>query len=251
MQIYINKSEPKSAIEDLLSFGGFPEPFLKQDVRLVKRWQRLRSEQLFREDLRDLTELRTLDRVELLANLLKYQAGQLTNFSTLANKVQASSHSIREWLTVLSRFYYCFTVKPWHKNIPRSLLKEPKVYLWDWSTLQDIGARAENFIASHLHKATQFWTDRGFGQFDMFFIRDKEKREVDFLVTKDDTPWFLVEVKNSHKQKLSEDLARFQHLTGAKHAFQVALNAPFIDKDCFQETKPIIVPAATFLSQLI
>ncbi|MBA3237730.1 MAG: DUF4143 domain-containing protein [Parachlamydiaceae bacterium] len=121
--------------------------------------------------------------------------------------------------------YYCFLIQPWSKNVTRSLLKEPKIYLWDWSLIENSGARAENFIAAHLLKACHYWTDRGMGVYD-FFLRDKEKRAVDFLVTKNEIPWFLVEVKSS-KGYLSPSLGYFQKQIQAIHAFQVLLDAEF------------------------
>ena len=133
----------------------------------------------------------------------------------------------------------------------RSLLKEPKLYLWDWSLVDNIGARAENFIAAHLLKAVHFWTDQGFGEYDLYFIRDKEKREVDFIVTKDQKPWFLVEVKYSNNQSISQQLYHFQTQTQAPHAFQVVIDMEYKNIDCFSYNNPIIIPAKTFLSQLI
>jgi len=137
------------------------------------------------------------------------------------------------------------------KNVVRSLIKEPKVFLWDWSTVKDPGSKAENFIASHLLKSVHFWTDIGFGDFQLYYIRDFEKKEVDFLVSKDDQPWFLVEVKNSNDTKISKNLHIFKEMTGAKHAFQVVLNKDFVNVNCFEHLEPVIVPAKTFLSQLI
>jgi uncharacterized protein len=78
-----------------------------------------------------------------------------------------------------------------------SLVKEPNIYLWNWALIEDAGARLENFVASHLLKATQYWTDRGLGDFNLYYLRDKEGREVDFLVSKDKKPWFIVEAKAS------------------------------------------------------
>jgi hypothetical protein len=94
------------------------------------------------------------------------------------------------------------------------------------------------------------WTDLGFGDFELFYIRDRKKREVDFLVAKDKAPWFIAEVKNSD-EALSGNLPLFQKATGAKHAFQVVLNADYDGQDCFKKTTPSIVPAKTFLSQLV
>lgn len=85
----------------------------------------------------------------------------------------------------------------------------------------------------------------------MHFVRDKQKREVDFLVTRDDAPWFLVEVKSSENSDLSPALQYFQGQTKAIHAFQVAMDAKFVHRDCFEARSPTIVPAKTFLAQLV
>ncbi len=235
----------------LRKFGGFPEPFLKADQRFYNRWRTLRTEQLLREDLRDLTRIQELSQVEMLAELLRNQAGQLTAYSWLAKKIRVSVDTIRRWIATLESLYFCFTVKPWHNNIARALRKEPKYYLWDWSQVDDPGARAENMVANALLKAVHWWTETGEGDFGLHFIRDKQKREVDFLVTHDQNPWFLVEVKASGKTGLSDSLRYFQRQTRATHAFQVAMDAEFVEGDCFEYHDPIIVPAKTFLAQLI
>jgi hypothetical protein len=101
-----------------------------------------------------------------------------------------------------------------------------------------------------LLKAVEYWTDMGFGTFELRYLRDKQKREVDFLVVRDDQPWFLIEVKQS-ETALSPALHHFQQQTGAKHAFQMVMNLPYVDVNCFDYTEPIVVPARTLLSQLI
>jgi len=235
----------------LFQFGGFPEPFLRRNRRFYLKWKNLRTQQLFEQDLRDLTRIHDLGQIQLLAELLKEQVGSLMSLTSLANKIQVSVDTIRRWLDTLKSFYYCFTLQPWTKNITRSLLKEPKVFLWDWSFVEDEGARIENFVASHLLKATHYWTDLGFGEYGLYFLRDKEGREVDFLVTKNKKPWFIVEVKKSAKEGLSKALFHYQNLTKAPHAFQVAFDMPYVQGDCFSHKTPLIVPAKTFLSQLI
>lgn len=237
--------------EKLLKNGGFPEPFIKNDPRFLNRWKTLRQEQLIREDIRDLSRIQELGQIEILAEILKHQSGQLTNYSSIAKKVNVSSDTIRRWIKTLQSFFYCFTVQPWSKNIPRSLIKEPKIYLWDWINVEEEGSRVENLVASHLLKAVHFWTDCGFGQYDLWFIRDKEKREVDFLVSQDKKPWFLVEVKLSSKGGISKNLAYFQDKIKAKHAFQVVFDMDYIPRDCFKHLDPIIVPARTFITQLV
>lgn len=248
-------SSPKRIIDEqfsnLINFGGFPEPFLKHTSQFYTRWKRTRTQQLFEEDLRDATKIHELGQLQVLAEVLKQQAGQLTSYTELAKKVNVSIDTIRRWIETLKSFYYCYTLQPWTKNVVRSLMKEPKVYLWDWSCVPDVGARAENFIASHLLKAVHFWTDRGLGEYELCYLRDKEKREVDFLVVKNGKPWFLVEVKNSSNGSPSKSLFYYQEILEAEFAFQVAIDMDYVDRSCFESSRPLIVPAKTFLSQLV
>lgn len=239
------------AMDALVRFGGFPEPFLKANPRFSNRWKRLRQQQLFTEDMRDLTRVQEIHQIELLAETLKYQTGQLISYTNLANKVRVSVDTIRRWITILQSLYYCFTIRPWSRNLSRSLLKQPKVYLWDWSVIDDSGAKSENFVACHLLKAVHWWTDNGFGEYGLYFLRDKEKREVDFLVTRNQQPWFLAEVKAEQKKHVSKDLFYFQKQTNAPHAFQASFSMDYVSADCFSTNEPIIVPVRTLLSQLV
>lgn len=243
------KIDPK-LFKDLITCGGFPNPLLKQDTGFYKRWIKLRSEQLFDDDIRNITRIHEIAQLKLLSMILKQQAGELLNYARLSKKVGVTIDTIKAWIGTLSGFYYCFSITPWSTNVIRSLIKTPKLYLWDWSEIEDIGAKHENIVACHLKKAIDFWNDTGLGNYQLFFLRDKEKNEVDFLVTKDSKPWFLVEVKSSDTS-MSQSLYRFQEQTKAKHAFQVVFNLDYVDKDCFEYTTPVVVPAMTFLSQLV
>lgn len=242
---------PDQTMKDLLEYGGFPEPFLKADTRFYNRWRRLRTEQFFYEDVRDLTNVQEISLIETLAEILKHQTGQLTNYSSLAKDLNISVDTVKRWLLILENLYYCFSIRPYFKNVPKSLRKQPKYFLWDWSLIPDKGARHENFIASHLLKAVHYWSDAGLGDYRLFYLRDKVKREVDFLITKNNAPWILVEVKSSSSKRISPHLEYFSKIIETEHAFQIDLSGEYVDKDCFSVKKPVKVPAKTFLSQLI
>ncbi len=137
----------------LWRFGGFPDPFIKRKLSFYNRWQSLRHQQVFREDILDLSKVSDIDQLEVLAKILGSQSSQLINYSSLSRLIRISDHSIRRWFDLLESVYYVFRIKPWFKNVARSLRKEPKVYLWDWSLVKEPGARAENFIACHLLKS--------------------------------------------------------------------------------------------------
>ena len=236
--------------ESLNVFGGFPEPFANGTMRFLRKWRTLRMEQLLREDIRDITKSVELDQIEALAMILANRSGEQLVMAPLACEVMASEPTVKKWTATLKALYYGFTVKPFYRNIENSIRKTPKWYLRDWSGIEDAGKRAETFVACHLLKAVDGWTDLGFGEFDLFYIRDKKKREVDFLVTRDKKPWFVAEVKNA-EEKLSPSLSLFQEQTGAAHAFQIVFERPYDDEDCFCNRGPTVVSARTFLSQLL
>jgi hypothetical protein len=234
----------------LWTHGGFPEPFLRRDNRFTRRWRSLRQEQLAREDLRDLARVTDLGTMETLMELLAERTAQALVYANLAQEIQVSVDTVKRWVDLLARMHYGFIVRPWFKNVTKSLRKEPKWFLRDWSGVADEGARAETLIACHLLKAVEGWTDLGFGDFELRYLRDKQKREVDFLVVRDRKPWFLVEAKLGDT-RLSPALGYFQGQTKAPHAFQVVMNLTFEPADCFAIHRPVVVPAKSFLSQLL
>jgi uncharacterized protein len=243
--------EVRSADWDALrEHGGFPEPFLRRDSRFTRRWRSLRYEQLSREDLREITLVSDLGTLETLMQILAEHSGQQLVYSNLAQEIQVSVDTVKRWIDLLTRLHYGFLVRPWFRNVTKSLRKEPKWFLRDWSGIPDDGARAETLAACHLLKAVEGWTDLGFGDFELRYLRDKQKREVDFLVVKDREPWFLVEVKVSDTT-LSPWLGYFQGQTNAQHAFQVVMNLPYEEADCFRIRRPVVVPSRSLLSQLL
>ncbi len=233
----------------LLAFGGFPEPFSRQDEMFLRRWRRLRFEQLVREDIRKDTAIREVDQIEALAKILSERSGEQIVYASLGKEVQASEITARNWVATLCAFYFGFRVRPWSHHVENAIRKTPKWYLRDWSGIADVGKRNETFVACHLLKAVEYWTDLGFGDCELHYVRDKQKAEADFLVSKDDRPWFLVEVKTSDV-RLSPALAFYQKRLGVRHAFQVVMNLPYEDVDCFAQNEPTVVSARTFLSQL-
>lgn len=230
--------------------GGFPEPYLRRSDTFTRRWRLLRFHQLTKEDLREMTQLQDLGSMEVLAQILAERSGQQLTYAGLAQDTNIAGDTAKRWVGLLEQMHFGFRVSPWFKSVANSLRKEPKWFLRDWSAVSDEGLKAETFVGCHLLKAVQGWTDLGLGTFDLRYLRTKLKKEVDFLVVRDGKPWFLVEVKLSGNS-LSPALRDFQGALKTQHAFQVVINLPYEEVDCFGFRSPIAVPARTFLSQLM
>lgn len=200
--------EGRHAYEALMKFGGFPEPFLRQDEHAWRRWRNERTECVIKEDIRDIELVRDLSKIQLLADALPAKVGAPFSLNALREDLEVTHPTVSSWVNIFERFYYLFLVYPFASTAIKSMRKQPKMYLWDWSEIENEGARLENMVASHLLKFSHFLHDVEGFRVTLHYVRDREGREVDFLVTIDKKPWFAVEVKQS-RGKSSNTLRLF------------------------------------------
>ena len=233
-------------LEALEHFGGFPEIFLKQDDRSLRRWHNEKIERLFREDIRDVEAVRDIGNMQLLSDILPSKVGSLLSINSIREDLEVSHRAITNWLLILEQFYYHFRIYPFQKQQIRSIKKEPKLYLFDWSEVANEGARFENLIASHLLKFTQYLKEYEGYQTNLSYLRNVDKKEVDFLVTVNNKPWFCVEVKLNDTTP-SPALFYFKDRLKIPYAYQV-IKTPQVDilKDGIR-----IIAADRFLASLI
>ncbi len=236
-------------VEALLKFGGFPEPYLKQEKTFHRRWIRSRRERITHEDVRDLTRIEDVDRLEYLVRLLNPRIASPLSINSLRGDLGIAFETVRGWLATLERLYYIYGVKPYSHSIQRAIKREQKYYFWDWSEVQDEAARLENCVMSHLLKACHTWTDFGLGDFNLWYLRDREKREVDALITRDNDPWLMVEVK-LNDLNVSKSLQRYAHLLGCKRTVQVVKTGGIYRQLKIKEQIYHVVSLGEFLSWL-
>lgn len=198
-----------STWEALHQFSGFPEPFVKGRNPAYRRWAESYHRQIIREDIRDALTVKKIDEMETLYSLLPSRVGSLLSAASLARQLKVSHNTVASWLSVFDRFLLIFRIRPYSRNLSRSITKEPKLYFFDARRVNDEPARFENLIAVELHRAVTLWTDYGLGSFELRFLRNKEMEEVDFLVTRDGIPYFLVEAK-LNDTTVSPALRKFQ-----------------------------------------
>jgi len=186
---------PQEALEQLLTYSGFPEPFLEQSRAFHNKWAHNYIETVVREDIGALTRIVDREYIFDLYNLLPEMVGSPLSQSSLASHLQISPTTVKNYLRRLEDFYLTFSIKPYSKNIKRSLLKAGKYYLYDWSRIKNRGLRFENYVACELKTLIMLWGDASGEDFSLFYIRNKQKQETDFLILRDGVPWLLVEVK--------------------------------------------------------
>jgi uncharacterized protein len=232
--------------QDLITFGGFPEIYLSKNLRDLKRWRHDREKRLIQEDIRDVSNIRDLSTLEILTTILPERVGSLFSMNSMTNDLNVTHKTIAHWMDTLEQMYFCYRIYPFQHTQLKSLRKEPKIYLWDYTGIDDLGAKYENIVANHLLKYVHYLTDVHGLTADLYFLRDKDQREVDFCVVVEGEIEFIVEVK-AKKSKISTHLKYFKEKLQTNKAFQL------IFEDGVDEDHNGIrqMSAATFLSALV
>ena len=182
----------------LKQYGPFPEPAIRQNQRFSRKWHQDYISLMIQEELRDISRVVELDKIEDLVMLLPYRLTAPLSMANLANELEVAHTTVKNWLEQLKRLYLIFAVTPWSKKIPRGLRKEKKWYFLDWYYAQDGSARLENMVASNLMRTCRVLTDMGYGKYQLHYARTLDKKEIDFLVVRDNRPLLAVEVKQNN-----------------------------------------------------
>ena len=195
-----------SSLEKL---SGFPEPYLTGRETSYIRWSNTYSNQLIREDIRDLTQIKAIGDLETLYYLLPSKVGSPLSVPSLSSDLKLAYNTIRGWLEAFHRFFLIINLGSWTRKITRAIQKERKIYIWDTPRIKDPAARFENMVALELYRAVTIWNDMGWGRFTLHFIKNKEQQEVDFLIADENRPLVLIETKLA-ETKPSKALLKFQ-----------------------------------------
>ena len=159
------------------------------------------------KDVRDLLQMKDQIRFTKFLKLCAARIGSLFNASELGAEVGVSSKTISHWISVLQASYLITLLPPYYENIPKRLVKSPKLYfndpglacyLLDIETPQQLdrdkmrGAIFENMIVMEAIKHRYNMGLEG----GVFFYRDSNQNEVDLLI-KQEGELTAIEVKSS------------------------------------------------------
>ena len=159
------------------------------------------------KDVRDLLQIKDQIRFTKFLKLCAARIGSLFNASELGAEVGVSSKTISHWISVLQASYLITLLPPYYENIPKRLVKSPKLYfndpglacyLLDIETPQQLdrdkmrGAIFENMIVMETIKHRYNMGLEG----GVFFYRDSNQNEVDILI-KQEGELTAIEVKSS------------------------------------------------------
>jgi predicted AAA+ superfamily ATPase len=234
------------ALDQLLRLGGFPEPFFSGSELDARRWSREYRSRLIREDVATLERVSDLGNLELLATRLPALVGSPLSVNALRDDLRVSHKTLSKWLDVLERLYAIFRIPPFGPARIRAVQKERKHYHVDWSLVPGSSPRFENLVASHLLKWVHYEQDRAGRDLELRFFRDRDGREVDFVVTEAGRPILLVEAKWS-----DADADRSLRWLSARFPDAAAWQISALGKGDYQTPEGIrVAPAGKLLGTL-
>lgn len=229
----------------LLTLGGFPEPFLSNDLREAQRWRRERFDRIIREDIRDLESIRNIQMLSLFVDALRERVGGIVTLSNIAGDLQISPKTAKHWLAVIEKMYLAFPIYPLVRSVPRSIQKPPKVFFYDnGDVVGNEGAKLENFVATTLLKRLHFLEDYYGERASLHYIRDKDNREVDFVTQVNNKVMDLIEVKSSDEE-VSSSLKYYAKKLNPKNAVQLVGNL----KRSYQQDNILVMHPIEFFKQ--
>lgn len=233
-------------MDKLISFGGFPEPFLSENKIEAERWRLQYINSLLSTDVFEFDKIHNLKAMRLIFDLLRSRVGSPVSYQSLSEDVSVSPMTVKKYIQVLEALYIIFKVTPYSKNIARSLLKEPKIYFFDTGLVQgDEGAKFENFVALSLSKHVYGKTDILAEEYTLHYLRTKDGQEVDFALVHNDTVVQMIEAKLSDKT-----------ITPALKSFSQKYHYPAIQlvkalRNEYQQGNIQVRNAEKFLSELL
>jgi predicted AAA+ superfamily ATPase len=197
----LKQTEQQLDFHRLIERSGFPEPYLAENNLEAERWRMQYRNSLLNTDVLDFENIKNLKALQTIFELLRSRVSSPASIQSIAEDIAISPTTVNKYIHVLEALYIVFRITPFSKNIARSLLKEPKIYFFDTGLVKgDHGAKLENQVAVSLLKNVYARQDYQAEDCKLHYLKDKEKREVDFAIIKNDTIETLIEVKTSDKQ---------------------------------------------------
>ncbi|MFN0159932.1 MAG: ATP-binding protein [Burkholderiales bacterium] len=244
-RVRASDEEPQAVLDRLLARGGFPEPFLAEQAIDADRWRKTYIEDLLREDILEFSRIHELRAMRLFVEMLRTRVGSPVSLASMARDLQISPNTAARFLEILEALFIIFAVRPFHTNIARAIRKEPKVYFYDTGLVEGEGARFENACATMLQKHVHFLEDVHGRSVSLNYIRDKDGREVDFVVAEGGVPIGLAECKLD-SAAITPYLAALAERLPASGAVQLVRDL----RQPEQRGRVAIEPAARWLAEL-
>jgi len=202
-KVYTKKktNELKDLFREYALFGGYPKIVLTPQTEKKEKYLQQIIDTYIRKDIRDLADIKDIDKFNNLLEVLASQNGNMLNVTELSNTCKIAKSTVERYLFIIENTYIIKLVHPYSKNIRSELFKVPKIYFYDTGLMQMlwlknlqkeiIGNVFETSIFSELVKI--------YDKDAVLYWRTKDKKEIDFIVRKNNS-YIPIEAKLNFNQ---------------------------------------------------
>lgn len=237
----------EDAYSKFISISNFPEPFLDGTKAFYQQWKNSHLDVIIRQDLLSLENIRDLDGIMLLIELLKTRVGSTISYNSLAEDLDRDDKTIKKWITTLENLFVGFKLTPYSKNIARAKKKAFKFYFYDLGQVElDEAHKLENLVALALKKELDFLAETHGQKGDLHFIQTRDGKEIDFFVQFKANQNYLFEVKLSDSQ-VSKSFVLLDKYFKQSHKIQLVRN---LEHEFTNKDQVLVVNALKYLSKL-
>lgn len=214
----------KNLYQEFASIGGYPAIILEPSLEKKEFKLKQIINTYIKKDIRDLADIRNINKFNELLKILAGQSGKLLNVLELSNTLDLAKQTVEDYLFILENTYIIKRVYPFHRNIRSELTKMPKVFLEDLGIANILFNKGfPKIISGDLFESSIYANlRRNFNTEDIYFWRTNKGQEVDFILNNKTIQ--SLEVKLSYADKKMKNLLYFSDKYNLQKSFCVTLN---------------------------
>lgn len=199
------KNFDRDALLEIAFRGGFPEAMAFQD-RARKRWHIDYINAILENDLKDIARINRKNSMEELVNILAAWSGKFMDISAIGSGLSIKRPTIESYINALETLYLIERVSPWTKTDYDRVGKQSKLFMVDSGLMTSLlkwqidqvrldSDRSGKLVETFAFNEIMAQVDAGDGIYKLFHYRDREKREIDFLIEREDNALLGIEIK--------------------------------------------------------
>ncbi len=226
-KVYTQKKieELKALFKEYVLYGGYPKIVLTPEISMKEKYLQQIIDTYVKKDIRDLADVKDIDKFNKLLEVLASQSGQQVNIAELSNTTRIAKQTIEKYLFIMENTYIIKLVRPFSRNIRSELFKLPKVYFYDTGLMQMLWLKGlqREMIGNVFETGIFAELVKKYTRDSVFYWRTKDRKEIDFIL-RIKNKLLPIEVKLNFEQFNPSAIQYFNKHYGIDNYRVVALN---------------------------
>jgi len=176
--------ELRSRFKEYVLYGGYPKIVLTFEIDKKEKYLQQIIDTYVKKDIRDLANIKDIDKFNKLLETLASQSGQLLNIAEISNTTRIAKPTVEKYLFILENTYIIKRVRPFSQNIRSELFRLPKIYFYDTGLMQMLWLKGlqKELIGNVFETGIFAELVKKYTQDAIFYWRTKDKKEIDFIL---------------------------------------------------------------------